>query len=133
MNVFDYTFAYVTEEGRKGTVRADSISEAKDKVMNYCETVLNVGDAVKWIVKLSDCENDYGVITDETITEALKKCEKVKQFSFDIYGDIDCGELYRNVKDIIENIYNAKLLGCEWQATWSYSDYIKGKAPISSN
>lgn len=70
MNVFvlDYIYVYVTEEGYRGIIRADSKEEAIERKHDFYPN-----DEVKYIVRLSDLDNDYGVIEENKINEAILK------------------------------------------------------------
>lgn len=125
MNVLDYVFAYVTEEGYRGIIRADSEEEAIERQNDF-----DPNDEVKYIVRLSDLDNDYGVIEECKINEAIDNQRYIRQYSFDIDGDTDKDEL---TKIINEAGLGVKVIGSEWKATWKYGDYKKGKPPISSN
>ena len=125
MNVLDYVYAYVTEEGYRGIIRADSEEEAIERRYDF-----NPNDEVKYIVRLSDLDNDYGVIEECEINEAIDNQKYIRQYSFDIDGDTNEDELTRLIN---EAGLGVKVIGSEWQATWKYGDYKKGKPPISSN
>jgi len=68
MNVLDYVYAYVTEEGYRGIIRADSKEEAIERKHDFYPY-----DEVEYIVRLSDLDNDYGVIEENKINEAILK------------------------------------------------------------
>lgn len=125
MNVLDYVFAYVTEEGYRGIIRADSEEEAIERQNDF-----DPNDEVKYIVRLSDLDNDYGVIEECRINEAIDNQRYIRQYSFDIDGDTDADELARVIN---EAGLGVKVIGSEWKATWKYGDYKKGEPPISSN
>lgn len=125
MNVLDNVYAYVTEEGYKGIIRADSEEEAVKRRYDY-----DPSDEVKYIVCLSDLDNDYGVIEEHRIDDAIDEQKYIRQYSFDIEGDTDEDEL---AKIINEAGLGVTVIGAAWQATWKYGDYKKCKPPISSN
>ena len=56
MNVFDYVYGFVTEDGRVGVVRADSYFDAVDRIIDYTNGNVNK------ILPLNELDNDYGVI-----------------------------------------------------------------------
>lgn len=125
MNVLDCIFVYVTEEGYRGIIRADSEEEAIERQNDF-----DPNDEVKYIVRLSDLDNDYGVIEEHKINEAIDNQKYIRQYSFDIDGDTDENELTRLIN---EAGLGVKVIGSKWRATWKYGDYKKGKPPISSN
>lgn len=67
MNVFEYIFVYETKKGRKGIVRADDREDAIERVNDF-----RAEDRVQSIVCLTDLDNDYGVIEENTIDRAVK-------------------------------------------------------------
>lgn len=56
MNVFDYVYGFITEDGSVGIVRADNYFDAVDRITDYTNR------NVKKILPLNELDNDYGVI-----------------------------------------------------------------------
>lgn len=124
MNVFENVYAYVTVDGYDGIVRADSIDDAKSRVLDFYHN-----DEIKAITPLDMLDNDHGVVTKTAISEALKKKCVVKQYAVDIMDDVDPEEIAKT----IENTLGVIVLGSAWKATWTLEDYEQGKKPISSD
>lgn len=60
-NVFNYVFCYTTKRGCNGVVRADSLSEAIEKLDDFYNKTLEVNEITS-IICLSAMDNDYGVV-----------------------------------------------------------------------
>lgn len=116
MNVFDNVFAYVTVEGRKGIVRADSKSDAENRVKDY-----HPKDEPKILVPLCTIDNDHGVITDESIKMEIDNRRLVRRFTVDI---IDSPESEGDIAMAIENTLGAQVIKVSHMATWTYKDYV---------
>lgn len=60
-NVFNYVFCYTTKRGCNGVVRADNLSEAKEKLDDFYNKALGLNEITS-IICLSGKDNGYGVI-----------------------------------------------------------------------
>lgn len=116
MNVFDNVFAYVTVEGRKGIVRADSKSDAEDRVRDYYPQ-----DEPKILVPLCAIDNDHGVITDESIKMEIDNRRLVRRFAVDI---IDSPESEGDIAMAVENALGVQVIKVIHETTWTYKYYV---------
>ena len=124
MNVFENVYAYLTESGWKGIVRADSEKDAKSRVSDFYRQ-----EEVKAVVLLDPLDNDHGVVPDVAIDEEIRKKTAVRQYAIDVVGELNTCELM----NAIENAFGVSVLGAEWKATWTLDDYRHGRKPIASD
>lgn len=121
MNVFEYVFAYELEDSTKGIVRADSKEEAMERIVDKygCEN-----DQVKTILALEELDNDYGIVDESKMDNALKTYGKpyISQMSFDI--QIEYGEktTLDDVREILED-NGINVVGASDEYGWTYDEY----------